>query len=252
MARKALKRGSHWAWIALALALGATIGASLASWGSIQGWWSVEAGLASLPYCFGLAVIGALAGLFARFRRRDGQLIAVAAVLIGVGLAGYLAGEWWQAGRYPAIHDVTTNLDDPPVFAAIQLRDDLRSGVPMLDRPGHERLTVEEHWKAVHTDAYGALRSLPLALTPAQAIAKARAVAERHRWRVVRADERAGSLEAISATRFFGLTDDIAVRARPAPGGGSIVDVRSVSRQGIGDQGRGKRNIERMLDGLRS
>jgi uncharacterized protein (DUF1499 family) len=122
--------------------------------------------------------------------------------------------------------------------------------VPRLDRPGHEQLGPRDQWKAVHADAYRELRPVTVALSPAQAIAKAEEVARRNRWHVVQADPARGTLEAVSTTRFFGLTDDIAVRARPAPEGGSLVDVRSVSRHGISDGGRGARNIERLLTGV--
>ena len=250
MAQGALKRGGGLAWTALAAAVAATLAAWAASWGSIRGWWSIEQGLAALPWAFWLAVAATALGLFARFRRRDRQLVAVAAVLIGLGLAGFLAGEKWQWERHPPLHDVTTNLDDPPRFAAIAVRRDLLAGVPRLERPGHERLSPRDQWKAVHADAYRDLRPVAVPLSPAATIAKVEGIARRHGWRVIRADRVAGELEAVATTRFFGFTDDIAVRARPMPGGGSVVDVRSVSRRGISDGGRGARNIERLRDGL--
>jgi hypothetical protein len=125
MARRALKRGGELAWLALAIAVGATLAAWLASRGSLRGWWSIDGGLAALPWAFGLAVLGAGLGLFARFRRRERQLVAVSAVLIGLGLAGLLASEKWQWEQHPPLHDVTTNLDDPPAFSAIAVRRDL-------------------------------------------------------------------------------------------------------------------------------
>jgi hypothetical protein len=116
MARRALRRGGELAWIALAMAVAATLAAWAASRGSRSGWWSIDQGLAALPWAFGLAAIATALGLFARFRRRDRQLVAVVAVLLGLGLAGLLAGEKWQWERHPPLHDVTTDLDDPPLL----------------------------------------------------------------------------------------------------------------------------------------
>jgi uncharacterized protein (DUF1499 family) len=177
-------------------------------------------------------------------------LVAVVSILIAVSLAGFLVGEKIRLAQAPAIHDVTTNLDDPPSFQAIKVRGDLLAGVPTLNRPGYASLSSYEQWKAVHADAYGDLRPLELKTGPVEALARAAAVAQRYGWRVVRADPRHGVLEAVSSTRFFGMEDDIVMRARQSPGGGTVVDVRSVSRTGISDHGRGARNIRRLLSGL--
>ncbi len=47
-----------------------------------------------------------------------------------------------------------------------------------------------------------------------------------------------GVFEAVEVTRIFRFVDDIVVRVRMSPGGnGSVVDVRSKSRDGRGDLG---------------
>jgi len=52
----------------------------------------------------------------------------------------------------------------------------------------------------------------------------------------VEVDAAGGRLEAYDVTSIFGFVDDVVVRVRPAEGG-SVVDVRSRSRDGKGDVG---------------
>jgi uncharacterized protein (DUF1499 family) len=59
-------------------------------------------------------------------------------------------------------------------------------------------------------------------------------------------------VEATDTTFWFGFKDDVVVRVRAAEnGGGSIVDVRSVSRVGQSDLGLNAKRIGSILDGLR-
>ena len=66
---------------------------------------------------------------------------------------------------------------------------------------------------------------------------------------VVSVDARAGILEATATTMFFRFKDDVAVRVRPDPTrpGGSIVDMRSISRVGGSDVGVNAARIRRFL-----
>jgi uncharacterized protein (DUF1499 family) len=60
---------------------------------------------------------------------------------------------------------------------------------------------------------------------------------------VVAADPAAGRIEATATTFWFGFVDDVVVRVRPAAGGGSRIDVRSVSRVGKSDVGANAKRI---------
>jgi uncharacterized protein (DUF1499 family) len=68
-------------------------------------------------------------------------------------------------------------------------------------------------------------------------------------WEVVTVDSEAGRLEAIDTTFWFGFRDDVVVRVRP--GADDVrVDVRSVSRVGVGDLGANAARIRHFLDRL--
>ena len=60
----------------------------------------------------------------------------------------------------------------------------------------------------------------------------------------------AGRLEAYAESRIFHFIDDIVIRVRPAPGDGSILDLRSNSRVGQGDVGANAARIRAFRDAL--
>jgi len=70
-------------------------------------------------------------------------------------------------------------------------------------------------------------------------------------WDLVAADATAGRIEATDTTFWFGFKDDVVIRVRPAHGG-SRVDVRSLSRVGVGvgDVGTNAKRIRAYLDVL--
>jgi uncharacterized protein (DUF1499 family) len=59
-----------------------------------------------------------------------------------------------------------------------------------------------------------------------------------------------GTLEATDTTFFFRFKDDVVVRARPAPGGGTLVDMRSISRVGGSDVGVNAKRVRAFLADL--
>jgi uncharacterized protein (DUF1499 family) len=71
-------------------------------------------------------------------------------------------------------------------------------------------------------------------------------------WTVVAVDSAAGRLEATDRTRWFGFYDDVVVRVAPAAGGGSRIDVRSLSRVGGSDVGTNAARVRRVLRALRA
>ena len=69
-------------------------------------------------------------------------------------------------------------------------------------------------------------------------------------WEVVGVDPAAGTLLARDTTRIFRFVDDVVVRVRSAEGGGSLVDVRSKSRDGRGDLGANAARIRAFAEAL--
>lgn len=146
------------------------------------------------------------------------------------------------ATRWPPIHDISTDLADPPRFIALLPYRTGRVSPPEYDGAATA---------ARQRQSYPDIQPLTLAVPPAAAFAASAAAARNAGWQIVAADGDAGRIEAIATTRMMRFKDDIVVRIRPA-GGGSRVDVRSKSRVGVGDLGTNARRIRAFLAAVAS
>lgn len=208
------------------------IGVSLASSYEIMRW-AEYIGLAASLLAAGATIYSY------RVRKWGATLISALALVIGlVSVAIPLA--WQQrAQRLPSIHDITTDLENPPAFQAVLSK---RVGAA-------NRLDRTPQLSLLQREGYPDLAPITLPTPPATTFDRALAVAQSQGWEIVTADKSTGRIEATDTTRWFGFTDDIVVRLTPW-GAGTRVDVRSASRAGAGDLGRNARRIREFLDDL--
>jgi uncharacterized protein (DUF1499 family) len=197
---------------------------------------------------FGVALLAL--GLSLLIKPRRGAITALVALLIpaaGIGYAGYVQQ---RAATIPPIHDISTNLADPPAFSAavVAARAQTRcvndldfatkrvggNSDPTCVMAGGEPgpLAID-----LHRQGYSDIAPIVTPLEPAAAYARALTVAEAQGWAIGTRDEAGGVIEATATSFWFGFVDDIAIRVRPKAEGGSVVDVRSVSRVGVSDLG---------------
>ncbi len=190
----------------------------------------------------GLCAILLSAGRLIRGPGGKGTVHAVAALVVALPMLGFPLFFLYQGLTHPAIYDISTDLKDPPAFVALLA---VRAAVDAnpLDRSPRE--TAKQ--AAGYPDVHGLTLGLPPAASFARALATARAMG----WRIAAADAASGHIEATATTRLFGFSDDIVVRIRAAPGGGSRIDLRSVSRRGNGDFGANAARIRAYLSRLR-
>ena len=212
-----------------------------------------RAGLLPLGAAILLLLAGILAALawlthrvVATLRRRgtgfrDRHVLA-AGLLSAIGLGVPLASILPALGA-PPIHDITTDPDDPPRFDAVV---PLRAGAPNPLEYGGPALA------AAQRAAYPDLMPLAVDAPPEAVLDTARSVALELGWEVVAVDPSQGLLEATATTFWFGFKDDVAVRVRPADGGAALVDVRSISRVGVGDLGANANHIRAFLARLQA
>jgi hypothetical protein len=194
-----------------------------------------------LLLCGALAVVCGAIGLWrTRLRaHRTGAAQAWAGLLAGVV---YLVALFLLApsGGAPPVHDISTDLEDPPRFSAALRLDENRGrdlayphGSP--DTPQLQRLR------------YPDVRSFPLAEPPAAALRHALDAARELGWEIVEVREPPATpegpgtaseagFEAVDRTPIFRFRDDIVVRVRDE-GTSSRIDVRSTSRVGRSDLG---------------
>ncbi len=146
-------------------------------------------------------------------------------------------------GKYPPIDDITTDTDNPPAFAA--------SVVALRKVEGDNPATYQGAKIAeLQKRAYPDIAPLSLAIPPAQAFSPALDTAQRMGWTLVDANPVTGRIQAADRSRWFGFTDDIAIRIA-ASGAGSRIDMRSASRLGRGDFGVNAARIRAYLAALR-
>jgi uncharacterized protein (DUF1499 family) len=174
-----------------------------------------------------------------RVRKWSGTVISVFALLIGLTAVAIPVAWQQRAQRLPSIHDVTTDLDNPPAFQAVIAK---RAAAP-------NRLERTPQLSILQREGYPDLAPMTLPTPPATTFDRALAVAQAHGWEIVTADKSTGRIEASETTRWFGFTDDIVVRLTPW-GAGTRVDVRSAARTGAGDLGRNASRIRRFLNDL--
>ena len=140
----------------------------------------------------------------------------------------------------PLIHDISTDPVNPPEFTAARL---LRSADENSLNYGGEAIAAQQH------AAYPDIKPMLTELSVNDALVKAVDSAKTLGWIVTTADRDGDSvkLEAYAETRLFGFIDDVAIRISPAPGG-SVVDIRSVSRVGEGDLGANAERIRKFFN----
>ena len=192
------------------------------------------------------AVIAGLVGLV-RTRAASGRAgrerawggLGLGVLLVAGIVSAALSG---SGGATAPIHDVTTNMDDPPEFSdAVRNAPGRQNGVDYPD--GGE--TVPDQQRIAYPD----LAPIELDVSPSQALERAQRVAEGLGWTVTAVDRERGIVEAFDVTRFFRFVDDVVIRVRPR-GAGSVVDLRSNSRVGGGDLGANARRVRAFRDRL--
>lgn len=165
---------------------------------------------------------------------------ALVGLVIGLAFVGFLASRPLTTGNAPTIHDVTTDLANPPQFEVLTLRPDNLVGVGSV-----------ENWRKIHAAAYGQLGPITLAKSVPDATAEVTRLAREAGWQIVVSDPSRGHVEATASVSFIRFKDDVVVRIVPtADGRQSRVDMRSVSRVGVGDLGVNARRIRDFLKAL--
>jgi len=211
------------------------------------GLWSFATGFALLRYAaYGgiAAAVISLAGLLAAplLGHRRGMFRALAGTVIGLIVAGIPWSYLRTAQSVPPIHDITTDVENPPQFDAIL---PLREDAPNPATYGGEEIAAQQQ------EAYPEIRPLLVDLAPDAAFDAALAAANEMDWQIVAADEAEGRIEAVDTTLWFGFKDDVVIRVRGTDGG-SRIDVRSVSRVGKSDVGANAARIRAYLDMLQT
>jgi len=229
--------------LALLLAFAGMVMLAVSGIGTRIGVWHYRTGLSMLRYSAYVGIAAAVVCLVALAvtRPRGGTRTAlVLGLLLSVLTVGVPYRFSQIAKRVPPIHDITTDMVNPPAFVAVMARR--ASATNAAEYAG-------DSVAALQRAAYPEVQPLMLPVPPLAAFDRAVAAAKAMGWEIVAGDSPSGRLEATATTTWFGFKDDVVVRIRAA-NEGSRVDVRSVSRVGRSDVGANAARIVRYLDEL--
>ena len=197
------------------------------------------------------AALGVVSGLIAvpltifSAKRRPARGRALISTFVCVALLVPIIMVIVQTHRYPLINDITTDTDHPPVFV---------EALELQPQPGRD-MTYHPEVAAIQkaAPAYVDLAPLKMAGPPDEVFKKVQILAgEDPAWRITHNDPQTHALEGIATSRLFRFHDDFIIEVRPADGGGSLVEMRSKSRDGKGDLGANYLRIEEFLNFLKT
>jgi uncharacterized protein (DUF1499 family) len=150
-----------------------------------------------------------------------------------------LAYQISQAASAPMLHDISTDLQNPPQFNLV-----------LAQRTGDDHGAAYEPTNAaLQAEFYSDIQSHSYPLAPAVLAQKVtQAMVEAGLTPVGGMQSAAGTvqLEATQTSLLFGFVDDLVVRITPTPEG-SVLDIRSMSRQGKSDLGQNAKRIRCLL-----
>jgi len=215
--------------------------ASLQLLPAVGGFLLMVFGLAMALLGFVTSIVGIVAT--SPGKNREGRSSAMRGLALCLLTIVALAVPAVQGRDVPRINDITTSVDDPPVFVSA-LAAEPNKGRDMAYPADNAELQQE---------AYSDLASLVIEDAPDTAFDKVRsALAGMPRMETTGEDRAAGRIEATETSALFHFKDDVVVRIRPFQDGGSRIDVRSKSRDGQSDMGVNAKRIRTLLSLVRA
>ncbi|MGM8899411.1 MULTISPECIES: DUF1499 domain-containing protein [unclassified Psychrobacter] len=204
----------------------------------------VDLGTAFTGFKFGVFVgIAALVllGIQVLFQRNTVRLSSALVAVIFSAIAIIVPLSMMDTAKnVPPIHDISTDLTNPPKFVAI---------VPLrADAPNPVEYAGEETAKQ-QRNAYPELQTLTYTQSKSELVKATEQAAVNLGWDLVNVDASTGIVEATDSTTWFGFKDDIVIRVTDE-GGEHLVDIRSKSRVGGSDLGTNAERIRSFIDEL--
>lgn len=250
------KRLSMIATLGFLAGIGALAGVIAAAYGYREGYWDYGTALLTITkfatYAGAGAVVVSLIGLGRALPggNRYGLVISLIGLITGGVAAGYIGEQYFTVRTVPFIHDISTDVRNPPRFQAVLAAREAygaERGEEMND------LTYTPEVALQQQAGYPDIEPLVVAASPAEVYEKAEALAEALEWEFVDRDPVAGRIEATATSRFYRFKDDIVIRLTPTGSGTSVstrVDMRSASRVGRSDVGVNAARVREFMAAL--
>src|SRR6266436_3703475 len=213
-----------------------------------QGFLEMQPALATFFGALGCAVLSILVGLAAFVaiwqNGSRGMSRILLALLIDAVVLAYPAYLALQYRKLPPIHDITTNLIDPPRFDALAR---LRTG-DGTNTAVYAGLYSAEQQRLAYPD----VETVELDVPVQRAFEVTMQLVNKRKWVVIderppQPPRRLGRIEAVARTPIMGFREDVSIRVTP-DGDGSRVDIRSASRYFESDLGSNAARISKLID----
>lgn len=207
--------------------------------------WELGVGFLFLRYSAYAAIALAATSLVSLWFLRKSKSQAIVYAIISLILTGIVGGSayYWQqrAQTVPPIHDITTDLENPPAFdAMVRLRQ---------EAPNPPEYAGEETRQA-QAEAYPDVEPLVLGSDLQAVMDVATDLILQRDWNIVAINRKEGRIEATEKLAWFGFKDDVVLRFSELENGDTRVDMRSKSRIGRSDVGVNAKRIKRFLTDL--
>jgi uncharacterized protein (DUF1499 family) len=217
--------------VGLFIAIVGVLGEMISGFGYRFNVWDLSVAFQIFVYGSWVAAAGGVLCLLAALATRPGtgrRGFGLSVLGVILAIAGFGTVMRWRsvATSVPPIHDISTDLTNPPEFVAVL---PLRAKAP-------NSAVWDTSVVAKQRSGYPDVQPVTLPVPPGAAFHVALATARDMGWAIVASDSSAGRIEATATTTWFGFKDDVVVRVGPDPKG-SRIDVRSESRVGGSDVG---------------
>jgi len=172
-------------------------------------------------------------------RLRAGRPKAIIGTLLGLAtvatVVAFVVQSYGSPSRFPLINDITTDFANPPVFIhAPTLKDNADKDM------GYQRARLQAAQAAYYGSVVPLRTSDPPAITFEHVKIVASAMPD---WTITYTDPKRFALEGVATSPLMHFKDDFAIEVRPA-GAGSEIEMRSKSRDGLGDFGANAARIQ--------
>ncbi len=216
----------------------------MSGYGYQWGLWELGTGFKLLRYSAYTAIALTAISLISFWFIRESVFRAKAYVVLVFLLMGAVTATalYWQhqARSVPPIHDITTDMENPPEFVAMAR---LRADAP--NPPEYEG----EETARQQREAYPHIQPLLIEADLQDVMDAAVVVVAGHGWELVAINRNEGRIEATEKLAWFGFKDDVVIRFTEQ-NGATRVDMRSKSRIGRSDIGVNAKRIERFMKDL--
>jgi uncharacterized protein (DUF1499 family) len=224
--------------LAVALVLAGIVGAHwrfLSPFGGFQ--------LFVLGFFLGIvALVFGLIGIFATRNpmRAPARPRAVVGTILGLFVVAPVVWTIVTTSKYPAINDISTDVDNPPEFVHAS---------ELAPNHGRDMKYDKVKYAARQQQGYGVVEPLKMPESPDDAFRTVqKKAAEIPAWQITATDPQTRTIEGYCTSGLFHFQDDFVIQVRQDPAGsGSLLEMRSKSRDGVGDLGVNYKRIKRFF-----